>query len=386
MVPGLLNFVVGGQFGSEGKGKIAGYLAKNYNVDYSICSFSSQAGHTYLDDDGNKFVFRQVPVAAVNKSTKLLISQGAIIDVDVLKEEIDLLKLNENRLRIHPKAIVIKQEHKDKECQMKDGPMHIASTCKGNGAAMADFVFRNKEVKYISEFPEFKSMMGDTRAIINSALDAGAMCMSETAQGYSLDIYQGFYPHVTSRGCTPAAELARIGVSQQKVGRVYGCYRTYPIRVGNIDSDNTRLGYSGDGYSDQQETTWEEVTKASGSKVAILERTTVTNRIRRVFNFSREQLLESMNVMGVTDVCLMFADYIAASDFGKKTMSALHPNTERFIETVRMCFDDIMLPTYPRVSIISTGPAHGHTVDLDEHNPSVRVGGTFWTKKNILPW
>jgi adenylosuccinate synthase len=378
MIPGMLNFVTGGQFGSEGKGKVVGYLCKKYPIAVSICSFSSQAGHT-VDNGGTKYVFKQLPVATVSPETILLVSQGAIIDLDNLRQEIDTHKVTEKRLTIHPRAVVIDQRHKELEMQDSDGPGRIASTQKGNGAAMADFVLRNRNLRLMQDVPEFKSFLGDTRGILNSALDHGAVCLAECAQGYSLDLYQGFYPHVTSRGCTPAAELSRIGVSQQRVGRVYGCYRTYPIRVGNIEKDGKQFGYSGDGFEDQKEVTWEDITKWSGSEKPLLERTTVTNRIRRVFDFSVLQFLESVSVTGVTDVCITFTDYINAKDYGVTEFNNLSSETIKWIEDLRLRFDDIFAIMHPRLSMLSTGPKNDDTVDFDAA-PMARVGGSFWTK------
>jgi adenylosuccinate synthase len=371
MLYGRLNFVTGCQYGSEGKGKIAGYLARKYDVYASICSFSSQAGHTHLDERGRKVMVQQIPMAVVNPNTKLLISQGAIIDMDILRKEIEQHGLNEDRLSIHPKAIVIKKEHKDYEALQAEGPRRIASTCKGNGAAMAEFVLRKPKVKYVSEFTELKPFLRDTRSMINSFIDDGKLCMGECAQGYSLDIYQGYYPYVTSRTCTPVGELSRIGVASWKVGRIYGVYRTYPIRVGNIVEESLSgkdsiLGFSGGCYPDQKEVTWDEVTKYAKSVKPLLERTTVTQRVRRVFTFSEQQFKESLDVVGVTDVCLCFVDYLDNIDFGKTDYNGLSMSSHAFIEKLK----DVMAQTWMRgnikMSLLSTGPKIDDTIDMIE--------------------
>jgi adenylosuccinate synthase len=366
MKRGKLNFVVGGQYGSEGKGKVAGYLARKFCVDYSICSFSSQAGHTFYDDDGTKYLVQQVPMAACNPDTKLLISQGAIIDLDILRNEIKTFNLSSERLRIHPKAIVIEQKHKDAESLMLNGPKHIASTCKGNGAAMSDFVFRHSDLKTMDMLDEFKDYLGDTRTIINDAIAGGALCMAECAQGFSLDIYQGFYPYVTSRGCTVAAELARIGVQPQLVGNIYGVYRTYPIRVGNIDNDKGEIvGFSGGGFSDQKEISWEMITEWSKSNTPILERTTVTNRVRRVFTFSYDQFILSVKTIGVTNICIMFADYINTIDYGKDRLDKLSDETREWMEVLEQKITDGLYGMdMPSLALIGTGPNESQIVNL----------------------
>jgi len=368
MDKGKLNIVAGCQYGSEGKGKIAGYLARNHEIHTSICSFSSQAGHSFVYDSGKKVIVQQVPMAAVNPDIRLLISQGAIIDTAILDREIDMFNLNEKKLGIHPKAIIILDEHKEYEANQLSGPKRIASTCKGNGAAMSDFVLRNTKVTTIDQLPKYAKFLVDTRAEINNTLAAGKTCLSECAQGFSLDIYQGYYPYVTSRGCTPMAELARIGVSHLYVGKVYGVYRTYPIRVGNIESDTGEcVGYSGNCYEDQIELTWEDITKNSGSNEKLLERTTVTNRVRRVFSLSKKQFMQSINIAGITDVCMCFVDYINAEDYGKNTFIELSDKSKEFTSVIGNLCTEVKNGSLKsvRLSMLSTGPKESETIVFD---------------------
>ena len=49
-----ITIVLGGQAGSCGKGKICGYLAKKDNFSMSTNNWSSNAGHTYVDDNGKE--------------------------------------------------------------------------------------------------------------------------------------------------------------------------------------------------------------------------------------------------------------------------------------------------------------------------------------------
>jgi len=49
------------QFGSTGKGLIAGYLAKRDEPDTLVSQWSANAGHTYIDSEGRKFVHCMIP-------------------------------------------------------------------------------------------------------------------------------------------------------------------------------------------------------------------------------------------------------------------------------------------------------------------------------------
>ncbi|MGH4014819.1 MAG: adenylosuccinate synthetase [Pseudonocardiaceae bacterium] len=69
--------VVGGQFGSEGKGKIAAYLASEMTM--AIRTGGPNAGHTI--ENGGKFCrVQSVPCAFINPSCTLALGAGAVIE------------------------------------------------------------------------------------------------------------------------------------------------------------------------------------------------------------------------------------------------------------------------------------------------------------------
>ena len=47
--------VVGGMAGSEGKGKVAGYLALHDDMTHAICNFMPNAGHTWRSGDKKEY-------------------------------------------------------------------------------------------------------------------------------------------------------------------------------------------------------------------------------------------------------------------------------------------------------------------------------------------
>ena len=51
--------VVGGQYGSEGKGKVSAILAKEMDATAVVRCGGPNSGHTVYDDSGRKYVFRQ---------------------------------------------------------------------------------------------------------------------------------------------------------------------------------------------------------------------------------------------------------------------------------------------------------------------------------------
>lgn len=74
-----VTIVLDSQAGSCGKWKICGYIVQKYNFEISTNNWSSNAGHTYVDNDGNKIVVSHLPIAMINKNTNMCINAGAVI-------------------------------------------------------------------------------------------------------------------------------------------------------------------------------------------------------------------------------------------------------------------------------------------------------------------
>ena len=97
-----IQVVVGGQYGSEGKGAVAGYLAGLETDPLCIRVAGPNAGHSVVHPGtGKKYALRQVPVGAVtNPDALLAIAAGSEIDPYVLSEEIAWLELG-NTAELH---------------------------------------------------------------------------------------------------------------------------------------------------------------------------------------------------------------------------------------------------------------------------------------------
>ena len=80
--------VIDGQAGSCGKGKICGYIAQKDNVGISTNNWSSNAGHTYVKNTGEKIIVSHLPMAMINKNTKLCLNAGSIITPEILEDEL----------------------------------------------------------------------------------------------------------------------------------------------------------------------------------------------------------------------------------------------------------------------------------------------------------
>ena len=87
-----IHIVIDGQFGSTGKGLLSGYLANEKNIDTICTAWAANAGHTFIDKNGRKFIHTMLANGIVGKNIKtVLLGAGSIIDPDnLLKEYLQL--------------------------------------------------------------------------------------------------------------------------------------------------------------------------------------------------------------------------------------------------------------------------------------------------------
>src|SRR3989338_3425237 len=132
-----VDVLVGLQWGSEGKGKIAAYLAPECRA--MVRSGGPQAGHTFYRNE-TKYINRQLP-CGVFSDCFLFIAPAGEVNLDVLQEEITRYNLTPERLMIDKQVMVITPQHIKQE-QISSLKRRIASTCEGVGAAQADKIWR----------------------------------------------------------------------------------------------------------------------------------------------------------------------------------------------------------------------------------------------------
>ena len=219
---GKVTIVIGGQFGSEAKGKVISFLAEEF--DLAVRTGSPNAGHTVFDG-GEIYKLQQIPATFVNKKCLLFIGAGALINPDILKKEVDRTDTIK-RLFIDPQTGIIEEKHLFQEGELVQ---KIGSTGKGCGAALADRIWR-KDFKLAKDvLKDFQ--IANVAEMINQGIDEGKNLLVEGTQGFGLSLYHGIYPFVTSRDTNAANFLAEAGISPLLATDVILVIRTYPIMV-----------------------------------------------------------------------------------------------------------------------------------------------------------
>ncbi len=316
--------VVGGQFGSEGKGKVSAFITRQENIDICIRCGGPNSGHSFVNDLGETVVLRQLPTGFVNPRTRLLIPAGALIDPQVLKQEIDFLSLPPERIGIDRKSFIIGERDRQQE-QVLGLRERLSSTLCGVGAAQARRVLRGVEAKLakdvVTECPWIAQYLTDVSVEVNSGLDRGKSALIEGTQGFGLSLYHSdFYPQTTSRDTSAAGFLSEVGVSPLRVTDIVVVFRTFPIRVAGKQAGPLK-----------EEITWEQLQRESRYPHTIEEHTTVTKKVRRVGRFDWELARKAVQVNGPTRLALNGLDYLDYCNVGTKQQNELCPKARNFI-------------------------------------------------------
>lgn len=319
--------VVGGQYGSEGKGKVSAFITRNENIDICVRCGGPNSGHSFVDENGKTIVLRQLPTGFVNAGTRLLIPSGALIDPFVLKQEIDFLRLPPGRIGIDRKCFII--EEKDRENEQYLGLRErLSSTLCGVGSAQSRRVLRAEDTHLAKDVSGEHSWMSqyltDVSNEVNTALYRERKVLIEGTQGFGLSLYHSdYYPKTTSRDTIAAGFLSEVGVSPRLVTEIVVVFRTFPIRVAGLQAGPLK-----------DEITWEQLQKESGYPYPIEERTSVTHKIRRVARFDWAVAQRAVQINRPTRLAINGLDYLQYSDQSATSADHLSERSRHFIKAV----------------------------------------------------
>jgi adenylosuccinate synthase len=319
-----IHVCVGGQFGSEAKGHATQWLCdrliKRGERVFNIRTGGPNAGHTaYVENSEVPFRFRQLPVGVLNPRVQAVgLAAGSEINLEVLNDEIGDVEAHgievNNRLWIDSEATIIEQRHIDEEQSMIAA---IGSTAKGIGAARAARIMRNARrfTDVWEKVPRAIPMITheQIRLFLHSRVKSNIVI--EGAQGYGLGLHAGYYPYCTSGDCRVIDNLAACGILPTEYRLVpWVVFRTHPIRV------------AGNSGPLKDEMSFEELGNRIHTTIEP-ERTTVTNRIRRIGGWDSELASAAISANGgdYARVVLTFIDYWYPELYGMTSLPTDHP-------------------------------------------------------------
>ena len=317
--------VVGGQYGSEGKGKATSLLARDYGEKCAVvrCGGPNSGHITY--ENGMKYTLRQIPSGVVY-DRRLYLAPAAVIDIEVLHQEIIRYDIRPEKLAIDPFSIVVTPEMRKAEAALTKT---ISSTGSGTGAATASKVMRMPNTILIKDAVQDNSWISeyvrDVRTELNDLVDNGYRLILEGTQGFGLSLHHSrMFPKTTSKDTTAAEFVMESGLSPMLVDQIVMVIRTFPIRVARKESGPLK-----------NEITWDLLRKESGYPHGIAEKTTVTRNIRRVARFDLHEILDSCSVNRPTGLIIHGLDYIDYRNHGVSSYSELTKSAKQFLKMVQ---------------------------------------------------
>lgn len=311
--------IIGGQYGSEGKGKVAHWLARDRSASVAVRTGGPNAGHTVEDVPDHPVVLRQLPTAAFLPDVICVLGPGSYIDPELLLTEISKTGLSEDRLLIDPNATVITEEDKTRE-RNSTLRASIGSTQSGTGAAVMKRIQRLASTELAGNDFRLGQFITPVAPFLRSQLSSGKRIVVEGTQGFGLSLlHSALYPYVTSRDTTAAAFVSEVGLSPLDVDEVVMVLRAFPIRV------------SGNSGPLPNEIDWATVTNESGSPFPILERTSVTKAIRRVARFDPAIVTAAIRVNTPSVIVLNHLDYV---DYECRILSSPSKRVLQFLDEV----------------------------------------------------
>jgi adenylosuccinate synthase len=320
--------VVGGQYGGEGKGKISAFITQQEEIDICIRCGGPNSGHSFVNEKGETILLRQLPTGYIREQTRLLIPAGALIDLEVLKYEIDGLGISAKRIGVDRNAMIIEESDKERErdLQLRE---RLSSTLCGVGSAVARRALRGAEVKTAEmaarQVSWLAPLITNVSEEANSALDRGNRVLVEGTQGFGLSLYHSAsYPKATSRDTTAAAFLSEVGLSPLMATEIVLVLRTFPIRVAGEQAGPMK-----------DEIDWETLQKESAYPHPICEMTTVSKKVRRVARFDWELAARAAAANRPTRIAINGLDYLDYNNRECVSLSTLSRRATDFLWELR---------------------------------------------------
>jgi adenylosuccinate synthase len=254
------------------------------------------------------------------------LAPAAIIDLEVLRAEVEAAKPDPNFFAVDPFSAVISDEMKAAE---KDLVAAISSTGSGTGAAAVAKCLRGSNTKLIKdvvgEHAWLKPFVRDVRSEINQLIDLGYRIIVEGTQGFGLSLHHSrMYPHTTSKDTTAAQFVMEAGLSPLLVDEIVMVIRTFPIRVAGQQAGPLR-----------HEITWEDVRNESGYPHDLFEITTVTRKRRRVARFDLDLVMDACQANRPTSLVVHGLDYLGYENLGATRFDDLNAKAKQFLEDLR---------------------------------------------------
>jgi adenylosuccinate synthase len=357
--------LIGMQWGDEGKGRIADWLAAKADVVARYAG-GDNAGHTVRVGD-ETFKLHLIPSGILYSDVCCVMGAGMVINPLTLIEEMRGLEargidISPGRLQLATRAHLITPAHRalDRAREAQRGQDAIGTTLRGIGPAYTDKTAREGLRAGAMSDPEgfadqlraqvertnrmltdlygaepidpdeaaaelhdaarmLAPYLADVSLTVYEALNAGKRVVAEGAQGTLLDLDHGGYPFVTSSSTIAGGALSGLGIGPKWVDRVIGVGKAFTTRVGSGPMPTELLNEVGDRLRGTGSNPWDEFG-------------TTTGRPRRTGWLDAVILRYAARINGLTDMVMTKLDVL--SGFEELKIATSYRINER--ETLHM--------------------------------------------------
>ena len=329
--------IVGAQWGDEGKGKITDFFAGE--ADYVVRFHGgNNAGHTVIVN-GETYKLHLIPSGVLYDHPTSIIGNGVVIDPAALIKEIKYLQAKgvDPKLKVSDRAHIILPYHIEMDIALTQyqGNLAAGSTKRGiapvygdkmyrHGIRMIDLlepeVFKEKlekafnfnltiikafghssnlnKDKIYNEYVKFGEFLApyisDVSVDLYNSYQKGESILFEGAQGISLDVDHGVYPHTTSSNTVAGHISSGTGVTFGEINRIIGVTKAYLSRVGQSPLPSELDGIEAETLRDK------------GGEYG-----TTTGRPRRVGWLDLVQVRQAVRTNGLTEIVLTKLDILS---------------------------------------------------------------------------
>lgn len=276
-----VTIIFGGQYGDEGKGKVAHYFTVKESAKYCVRVGGPNSDHSVYNNN-KKILFHTLPTGIIEKGTIAVLPAGSYIDLDILKHEIEVSGISKDRLLIDENAVIICNEYKvmAKESESFE---RIGSINSGTGIAVASRLARLSKKILAKHCAELKEYISDTKRVLRMACLKNEKIIIEGTQGYGLSVlHSKEYPYTTSRDTSASGFLSETGLSPFDVENIVMVIRAFPIRV------------SGNSGPLKNEISWDILKKELGCTESIEEYGACGKRLHRIARFDEDVVKRSI--------------------------------------------------------------------------------------------
>lgn len=371
MFEGNVDFVVGAQYGDEGKGMVAKLLAdraeeRGEPYDWTARVGAQNAEHRFIHG-GCDLCARILPSASAFRGRDghwpldALLGAGHCFRPEQLLQEAVHLGVPISRIWVDPMAMWLHMEHAVSNRERAD---KRGSTGWGIGAALAEKVARSPETKLMRDNTELAAVLEGQLTRLPPLMTGrfSGPGLFESSQGFMLSLNHGRYPYSTGKDVTVGNMCSELGLAHQRIRDVWGVVRLVFMRVPGPSGPTGGTEISYDEVEARTGLRFPHHRRLQGDAsrwAATTDGDMGTTGEERLFDLSLDELLVSHAVNGYTKLAVTFTDMHRPGNYRVTRWADLHKETQDLICEIEAALD---VP----VRLVRTGQGEGDNIWLPE--------------------